>query len=89
MYILQYNQNESKPGEAKASDPELRNIFPTLWLVWPAPPPAVAPQLAPHFPHPGSQFLSLCDLHNNTENTATPNTSRTYKYWEQNKKAQE
>ena len=33
MYILQYNQNESKPGEAKASDPELRNIFPTLTCV--------------------------------------------------------
>ena len=73
MYILQYNQNESKPGEAKASDPELRNIFTSLTCVTRAASCSDTAAIARHFPHPGSQFLSLCDLHNNTENTATHN----------------
>ena len=67
MYILQYNQNESKPGEAKASDPELRNIFTSLTCVTRAASCSGTAAIAPHFPHPGSQFLSLCDLHNNRE----------------------
>ena len=65
MYILQYNQNESKPGEAKASDPELRNIFTSLTCVTRAA--SRSGTAARHFPHPGSQFLSFSDLHNNRE----------------------
>ena len=60
-YILshvQYNQNESRTGEAKASDPELRNIFTSLTCVTRAA--SCSGTAARHFPHPGSQFLSLC-----------------------------
>ena len=87
MYILQYNQNESKPGEAKASDPELRNIFTSLTCVTRAASCSDTAAIARHFPHPGSQFLSLCDLHNNTENTGSqPQHIASNK---NNKKAQE
>ena len=80
-YILshvKYIQNESKPGDAKASDPELRNIFTSLTCVTRAA--SRSGTAARHFPHPGSQFLSLCFTQQHREHREHHNTSRILYY---------